>query len=480
MRRVSVVPVVLAMLLALPGVVSAAPPERFSDDRWMLSCDGLDTGDGRTIFLAADVSQVFGSFGSLNIWAPGTIPFEDPPAVVSADAEVGISGSVLTASFEMWEFDPTAEPPLGAELGTAELSVVLTPLGDPQAFDFQTKEGNRLIRATGSRQAFSVAGDLTLHDGTVVDLSSCFADHVIETFFGTNPAQVPASFVSRLEGIQLNCSWEVDDTFVGLFASADAFGVFSDLFVDTGEGSFSGFSDDVVLTSTEYSAAFELSDDGGAPAGSAMAGANLTPTGDRIRLVDRFPDGSFKLIGERLSVDGELAIEVDGGAFELVMDDETCMAVDGRTISHFVDPRGPKGKPLANDAPDGAVPLAVGDSDRVITGGNAPEPEAPCLVEDPETGEPVEFPIGFTAWWSFVGTGGEVTVSTAGSDYDTVLGVYRLEGDGLVPLACVDDVFEPEFSLQAEVTLLTDAGATYLIQAGGFFDSTGKLVVSLE
>ena len=49
----------------------------------------------------------------------------------------------------------------------------------------------------------------------------------------------------------------------------------------------------------------------------------------------------------------------------------------------------------------------------------------------------------------------------------------------LVPLACVDDVFGPD-SLQAVVTVGTEAGATYYIQAGGFAGETGTLVVSLE
>lgn len=481
MRRLSVLPVVLSLLLGLPGVAAAAPPDRFSDERTSLFCD-LVAPDGSTIFLSADVSEQFGSFAGLAIWAPGSEPFAAEPIAVSGDAEVSLSedGSLLTASLQIWTFDPTAEPPFGDLLGTAELTATLTPVGEPMEFEDEFKEGNRLIRSSGVRQALMVAGELVLPDGTVVPLDDCFAEHVIETFFATNPAQPPASFVFRSEVVTLSCSWETDGGFVDLFATSDEFGAFSDLFIATGETFVFGFSEDTVLTTETYSATFTITDPEGGPVGSASASASLTPTGERFRLVDRFVDGSFKLIGELISVDGTLEVQLDGG-MTLTMDDEQCFAVDGRTMSHFVDPRGPKGRPLANDAAEGAIPLAIGQTDRVITGGNALEPEEPCVGGiDPETGEPFEFPITYTAWWTFTGTGEEVTVSTEGSDFDTIVGIYVLEEGELVQVACVDDVFEPEFSLLAEVTIATEAGETYYIQAGGFAEASGRLVVSVE
>lgn len=479
MRRVLVLPTVFALLLALPGVAGAARPDRFSDDRWSLSCAGLETGAGGEIFLALEISEAFGSFGALAIWAPDADPFEEPPVAVSGDSESSVDGSQLTASFELWAFDPGADPPLGDRLGIAELLATLTPIGDPEPFDIDVKEGNRLIRASGTRQLFSVDGELVLPDGDMVDLSGCVVEHVVEAFFGTNPAGVPASFISRTEGIQLNCSWEVDEGFVSLFAVSDAFGTFSDLFIETDAGFVSGGSDDVTLTRTQYAAMFELFSEEGEPSGSATASATLTPTGERFRIVERFSEGSFKLRGERLSVDGGVTISLGAELIELQLDDESCMAVDGIATSHFVDPRGPKGRPLANDTPEGALALRIGQSDRVITGGNAQEPEAPCVQED-EMGEPLELPIEFTAWWSFTGTGDEVTISTTESDFDTIVAVYEVVDGGLVQVACVDDVFEPDFSLQAVVTITTEAGATYLIQAGGYAGSTGRLVVSLE
>ena len=87
---------------------------------------------------------------------------------------------------------------------------------------------------------------------------------------------------------------------------------------------------------------------------------------------------------------------------------------------------------------------------------------------DPET----EVPFGHTAWWTFEGTGDPVTVTTAGSSFDTVLGIYVDVGGVLTQVGCVDDT---EGSLQAEITVETVAGETYYIQAGGFGGSAGNL-----
>ena len=98
-------------------------------------------------------------------------------------------------------------------------------------------------------------------------------------------------------------------------------------------------------------------------------------------------------------------------------------------------------------------------------------------------GEVEELPFAHTAWWTFTGTGGDVTVDSAGSDFDTIIGVYVLDGDAFEQVGCVDDVFDPvteEGSLQSRVTVATIAGQTYYIQAGGFGDSAGTLRLRLE
>ena len=80
--------------------------------------------------------------------------------------------------------------------------------------------------------------------------------------------------------------------------------------------------------------------------------------------------------------------------------------------------------------------------------------------------------FGHTLWYSFTGTGGEVTIDTAGSNFDTVVAVYD---DGLNELACIDDIeFDPiGGSFQASLTIDTVEGATYYVQAGGFVSFEG-------
>ena len=103
----------------------------------------------------------------------------------------------------------------------------------------------------------------------------------------------------------------------------------------------------------------------------------------------------------------------------------------------------------------------------VVTSGTDAEAEATCADDEGE------FPIGHTAWWTFEGTGDPVTVDTAGSDFDTVVGVYVEEEGILVPIGCVDDIEE---SLQAAITVDTTAGVTYFVKASGFDGKAGTLV----
>jgi len=86
-------------------------------------------------------------------------------------------------------------------------------------------------------------------------------------------------------------------------------------------------------------------------------------------------------------------------------------------------------------------------------------------------------PLGHTAWWTFTGTGADVTVDTAGSEFDTVVGIYVDDGGLLIQVGCVDDT---EDSLQARLTVPTESGVTYFVQVGGFGGAAGKLVLTVE
>ena len=78
--------------------------------------------------------------------------------------------------------------------------------------------------------------------------------------------------------------------------------------------------------------------------------------------------------------------------------------------------------------------------------------------------------FGHTLWYKITGTGAPVTIDTAGSNFDTVIGVFQRDGSAYTELACNDDVLsEPVGSTyQAALTFDTVAGQTYYIEVGGF------------
>jgi hypothetical protein len=99
-----------------------------------------------------------------------------------------------------------------------------------------------------------------------------------------------------------------------------------------------------------------------------------------------------------------------------------------------------------------------------------------------EAGEPdlTCAPLHSTVWYAVtLGRNTTVTVDTAGSDYDTVLSVYRGTGfDDFDLVACNDDFID----VQARVSVTAAAGETLFVQVGAFgeqeFDSAGQLEIS--
>ena len=86
--------------------------------------------------------------------------------------------------------------------------------------------------------------------------------------------------------------------------------------------------------------------------------------------------------------------------------------------------------------------------------------------------------LGHTLWYKVTGTGRRpVTFDTAGSTFDTVIGLFARDGDDFNELACVDDVLSDPVgsTYQAALTFDTVAGHTYWVEVGGiqnFFDAS--------
>lgn len=474
MRRVASLSggVALAAGALLVAPVSAAPAQRVSDTEHILFCEELTSADG-TAFLVVGESEQFGSFADAAFWPPDAPPPNDP-AWIAMTADADFDGTSVTATILMVEFVPSPDgPPFGDPVGNATLEATLTLDGDPMPYSFRDSFGNQLIRRDGVVQAYTVEGSLTMPNGATFDLASCAA--FTDTY--TQFSNAPAASVSRFSSFDLNCGWETENGFVSLFASAGEFGGFSELFIVDGADTYFGLpSSELTLTTEAFEASYDIvaADDGGDPVGSATASATLTE-GDRIN--DRFMSGPFKahIVGQEYLVNGSLSLTLNGTTTVLAMDEVSCSAADVTVTEHISARQGPKGRPLANDAPEGALPIAIGETITVrSTGGTALEPEAPCVVSFPE-GD-FEVPFGHTAWWTFTGTGSDVTVGTAGSSFDTVVGVYVDEGGSLTQVGCNDD----DESLQARLTVATEAGVTYYIQVGGFGSQTGSLVLTVE
>jgi hypothetical protein len=90
--------------------------------------------------------------------------------------------------------------------------------------------------------------------------------------------------------------------------------------------------------------------------------------------------------------------------------------------------------------------------------------------------------IGSTVWFKVtMPASGQVTVSTVGSDYDTVLAFYAdvTGGTGtsnLTDIGCVDDA---DGLAQAASPMNGPAGGTLYVQVGGYRGATGNLVISV-
>jgi len=241
-----------------------------------------------------------------------------------------------------------------------------------------------------------------------------------------------------------------------------------------GSGLF-GFTEEVAFADTELSGVVELFEDeeepfegNGDPILEAMVQATLESAGfNTTELV--YQDERIKMVSEVFDVVGTVA--VNGSVFDMT----DCHSEAWSDHVWSMNPNGPKatGHAPDNDVPERAVSLDARSTINAQTKVAAPAPEAACMSSfDGESG-PEEFPlpIGKRLLYSFEGTGEPATIDSAGSNFDTIMGICDA---GLGQLACVDD--ESGWSLQAAVTIDTVTGETYLgrwaVSASGTIRST--------
>jgi hypothetical protein len=464
MKRLLALIASLVLLAALPAAASAGRASRFTDHNVSMFCDGLTavSGDG-FVFFSASVSDQFGPDGFIDFWSTSdTSGQPDLNRDFEQPVDVTWNGSVLAGSIPL--VDNTGDP-----AGSATFSATLVPSGDPFPFDERFRDGNTWHQFTGMSQPMDPSGTLSV-GGSTFSLDACFGDETTVTVFETNPRAFVGHFSDRGVDCELtNANGDTGFLFMSLSEG--------EVFIDTGafpaDGSTgigaigSGTLANGVLDASLDTYDFET---GEPVAGGASIHLEIVGSGEPFDYILKFATGREVASGVVLDLEGTLTIG------DITFDLGPCVGIDIQTKFINTQPSGPKpgGKVPSNDLPSGAKLLAVGARTSVVTKGASLEREAPyeCLTFD-EGGGVFEVPVANTVWYKIDGTGGPVTVDTAGSDYDTVIAVYTSDGAGgftPVPDACVDDVaLEPiGRTLQAAVTWDTVAGTTYYVQIGGY------------
>jgi hypothetical protein len=456
MRRSLTVLLAAGLLLALlPGAVSAARVTRFHDHHQGFFCD--TEIDGGYASANIDSSSEFGDFAGANIWLDPAVPFEDAPSI-SGETEtvsvtVGASETTFSASFDAFDAD-------GNPLGTALLEATMTPVGDPEPIS-EASIGNHKNKTTGTRQALE--GPATLTVGTLVlEIPGCQGDVTDVSVFETNPN----SSVSKNSGVNIDCRWQTPDATASFFAIQDAFGFGAFAELSTIDLSLFSTGDTTgSLTATSLTASLALVDEVTGDPYSAQAAATLTPTGGLVPSTLLSSTVRRKLNEQALVPVGQVTFST-GDSFSFDQDHCRTASFSNQIISTNPASKA-NGEAPSNDTPNRAIVVKAGTRLNAQTEATALDAEVQVGVTCPEG---IGDQMGHTLWYKITGTGAPVTIDTAGSNFDTVVGVFQRDGSDFTELACDDDVlYQPVGStFQAALTFDTEPGEMYYIEAGGF------------
>lgn len=441
----------LILVALLPTAASAERPTKFDDHFLFVACDVPIEGGFISAFIELSTDGGFAFMGA-SIWLDPDNPFETDPTVSGftdsfdlTDDGTAIEGH---ATFEM--LDAGEDP-----AGNAELTITVARTGDQTFFVPDPGKTNENERTRGMEEELEGSGTLTF-GGTEFDLPEC--DGVIGdlSFFSTNPT----AFTVSNNGARMECEWETETSFASLNVLDSEGGTFADALIETPDGFLGSIGESSgFMTATALNFTIEL--DAGE---RAVATATFTPIGDPVDSTLVAEGFHSKRTDQALDPDGSIVFST-GDTFDI--NDEHC---DARTFDlHNTEssPKGPKSRTMpSNDAPSGAIALDIGD--RFNTSNVGATGEAELQIQT--CPEEFDDAFGRTLWYTFEGTGDPVTIDTAGSGIDTLIGVFVPTDTGYDEIACNDDVeFEPIGStLQAAVTFDTEEGVTYYVEIGGF------------
>lgn len=331
MRRRVASFIAVSTLTAAGLAVSASPaaanrPTRVFENTVTFVCESGVTNEFGTAQVTAEDHSEFGSSGSILYWvapdSPDTGEATFRSSSLITDQQVTRTGYHFDGVLLMedQDFNP---------VGNATFSVDLIPTGRvDEATPARSRFGNRTIHDRSSVKFFSVVGTVTMHDGTVFDLTGCGGPDGsgpdTAGFDTTIDVRVtdPSQFVISFSGVLVLCDVVTPGHALNLGASSEN-GPQTELQFTDESGTLFGFSDEITLTAEEFSGTVPLSHEDGEPAGDAVIDVTFT-RGDHI--VVRTENGSIRSrqIGYLLEPAGSITFPTG-----TVVDLSSCFAFDG-------------------------------------------------------------------------------------------------------------------------------------------------------
>ena len=442
----------LLLVGVIPSSASAEKVTRFNDQFLFAECEVPIEGGFIAAFIELSTEGGFAFMGA-DIWFDPDNPFETLPTVSGFTESFDLTddGTIIQGHASLELSDQAGDP-----TGDAELVISVARTGDQTVFAPEPGKTNENERTRGMEEELAGSGTLTI-DETEFDLSDCTGVIGDISFKATNPT----AFMVSNSGARMECEWETDTVFAEFDVVDSEFGLFSNTFLETPDiflGSIGETTGSMTATELDVTVGLDAGE-------SAVATATFTPIGGPVDSTHVAEALHQKRTDQALDPNGTIVFST-GDTFEI--DDEHC---DARTFElHNTEssPKGPKSRTApSNDAPAGAIALDAGE--RFNTSNVGATGEAEIQIET--CPEEFDDEFGRTLWYTVEGTGDPVTIDTAGSGIDTLIGVFVPTGSGFDEIACNDDVeFEPIGStLQAAVTFDTEEGVTYYVEVGGFW-----------
>lgn len=321
------------------GPAAANKPTQIFNRSIGFVCSDVRTADG-VVQIAAELFSEFNEPDvSISYWVPPETPENSESTYRSSslisDQNVTLTGYHFegTVVMEDRDFNP---------VGTASFVVDMIATSDPEAVGEKSKFGNRNIHDKSTLQTFSVSGSVTLHDGTVFDLTDCIgpdgapSDMAGRDFITDIRITDPSQFVISHSGILVLCDITTDTYAVSFGASAEETGTSGQVqFFSEALSMGGGTENGLTLTNEVLSGAIPVENfDTGESLGDALVDVSFT-RGEHAQI--RTQEGSVRstMVGFLLNPTGSITFPTG-----TVVDMSSCFAFDGKEQQKEHRPQG--------------------------------------------------------------------------------------------------------------------------------------------